>query len=155
MYWELALISIVIGGGYWGYHFVRQDAVRLYGLLNLVAAGLAGLGFYGARQGEGKFGVPGAIGVGAGLCLLLVGPMARGFARRAAGAERFTLAKVLLDVADVLAPGSGVGEEKALLAAMREIRDGNIEQTVDALTAAKIRAPAEAKLAIDERIAML
>src|SRR5439155_1590359 len=57
--------------------------------------------------------------------------------------------------ADVLAPGSGVGDEKALLGAMRELRDGNIERTVDALVAAKARAPAEARLAIDERIALL
>ncbi len=155
MYYELALISIVIGGGYWGFHFVRQDTLRVYGLLNLIAAGLSALGFYGARQGDGKFGIAGAIGVGAGCCLLIVGPVARGFARRAAASERFGIARVLLDIADVLAPGSGVADEKALLAAMREIRDGNIEQTVQALTAAKQRAPAEAKLAIDERIAML
>lgn len=155
MYYELALISVVIGGGYWGFHFVRQDMLRLYGVLNLFAALLAGLGFYGAREGDGSFGLAGAIGAGAGLCLLVVGPMARGFARRAAGSEHFTIAKVLLEVADVLAPGSGVGDEKALLHAMREIRDGNIEQTVQALEAAKRRAPPDARLAIDERIAML
>jgi hypothetical protein len=38
---------------------------------------------------------------------------------------------------------------------MKDIREGRVEQTVDALTAAKDRAPAEARLAIDERIAML
>ncbi len=155
MYYELALISIVIGSGYWGFHFVREQQLRVYGALNLIAAGLAALGFYGSREGDGGFGIPGAIGVGAGLCLLVLGPLARGFARRAAGSERFGLAKHLLDVADVLAPGSGVGDEKALLAAMRDIRDGNIEQTVNALTAAKQRAPADARVAIDERIAML
>lgn len=155
MYYELALISVVIGGGYWGFHFVRQDMLRLYGVLNLFAALLAGLGFYGSREGDGSFGLAGAIGAGAGLCLLVLGPMARGFARRAAGAERFTIAKYLLEIADVLAPGSGVGDEKALLHAMRDIRDGNIEKTVEALEAAKRRAPPDARLAIDERIAML
>jgi len=38
---------------------------------------------------------------------------------------------------------------------MRDIREGHIDETVSALTAAKERAPVEAKLAIDERIAML
>jgi membrane associated rhomboid family serine protease len=38
---------------------------------------------------------------------------------------------------------------------MKEIREGRVEQAVDALTAAKNTAPAEARVAIDERIAML
>jgi membrane associated rhomboid family serine protease len=155
MYYELALISVAIGGAYWGWQFVRQESLRLYGALNIVAALLAGLGFLGQRNDDARFGLPGAIGLGAGACLLVVGPFARGLARRAAGAERFRLAQALLGIADVLAPGSGVGDEKALLAAMREIRDGNIQTTVDALTSAKFRASPEARIAIDERIAML
>lgn len=155
MYYELALILVAIVGGYWGWHFVRQDTLRLYGVLTLAAALLALLGFIGERTDDDTFGVPGAIGVGAGACLLVLGPMARGLARRAAAAERFAIAQRLLDIAEVLAPGSGVGDEKVLLAAMREIRDGNIEQTVEALTAAKFAATPEARLAIDERIAML
>jgi membrane associated rhomboid family serine protease len=155
MYYELALISVLVAGGYWGWYFVRHEQTRLYGALQLVAATLCGLGLIGHRLDKEGLGVPGAIGVGAGVCLLVVGPVARGLARRFAAAERFGIAQRMLDVADVLAPGSGVGDEKALLFAMREIRDGNIEQTVDALTQAKDRAPADARLAIDERIAML
>jgi membrane associated rhomboid family serine protease len=155
MYYELALISVAIGGAYWGWQFVRQDTLRFYGVLNLVAALLAGLGFAGERQGDGKFGLVGAIGVGAGACLLVLGPLARGLARRAAASEYLALAQRLLSVAEVLAPGSGVGDEKALLAAMRDIRDGKIQPTVDALTSAKHGASPEARLAIDERIAML
>ncbi|HEY5922627.1 MAG TPA: hypothetical protein VIV11_13190, partial [Kofleriaceae bacterium] len=155
MYYELALISVLIAGGYWGWYFVRHEPTRFYGVLQLAAAALCGLGLIGHRYDKAGLGVPGAIGVGAGVCLLIIGPLARGVARRFAAAERFGAAQRMLDVAEVLAPGSGVGDEKALLFAMREIRDGNIEQTVDALTAAKDRAPADARLAIDERIAML
>jgi membrane associated rhomboid family serine protease len=155
MYYELALVAVLIAGGYWGWYFVRHEQTRLYGLLQIVAALLSGLGLLGQRFDKSALGVPGAIGVGAGACLLLLGPFARSMARRLAAAERFGAADKLLDVAEVLAPGSGIGDEKALLYAMREIRDGNIEQTVDALTAAKDRAPADARLAIDERIAML
>ncbi len=155
MYYELALIAVLIGGGYWGWQFVRQEALRLYGALNIAAAALAGVGFVGQRQGESSFGVPGAIGAGAGACLLVLGPLARGLARRAAASDRFTLAQRLLDVAEILAPGSGVGDEKALVAALREIRDGKIEKPVAALAAAKHGAPPETRLAIDERIAML
>ena len=158
MYYELALISVLIAASYWGLYFVRlgpqtrtvrADAARRGGRCRARASITV------ASAAPAWFGVAGAIGVGAGACLLVLGPLVRATARRFAGAERFEIAERLLDVADVLAPGSGVAEEKALLAAMREIRDGNIEQTVDALTAARERAPAEARLAIDERIAML
>src|SRR5260221_2364380 len=156
MYYELALISVLIAAGYWGTYFVRHEQTRTYGVMQLGAAALAGLGLLARKtDGPAALGIVGAIGVGAGVCLLLVGPIVRALARRAAAAERFRIANVLLDIADVLAPGSGIHEEKALLGAMREIRDGNIEQTVEALTAAKHTAPAEARLAIDERIAML
>ncbi|MEO8841886.1 MAG: rhomboid family intramembrane serine protease [Kofleriaceae bacterium] len=157
MYYELALISVVIAASYWGLYFIRFGPhTRTYGMMQFGAAVFAGLGLYHRRVGGPDwFGVAGAIGVGAGTCLLVVGPIVRAAARRFAGAERFKIAERLLDVADVLAPGSGVGEEKRMLAAMREIRDGNIEATVIALTAAREDAPAEARIAIDERIAML
>ncbi len=157
MYYELGLISVVIAAGYWGVYFTRGINTRTYGMMLLGAAGLAALGLYGRKVEDAApaLGVAGAIGLGAAACLLVVGPLIRATARRFAAGERFAIAQRLLDVADVLAPGSGVAEEKALLAAMREIRDGHIDQTIGALTAAKDRAPAEARLAIDERIAML
>jgi rhomboid protease GluP len=155
MYYELALISVAIAGGYWGWFFIRQHATRLYGLMLLGSGVLSCLGLLGRKESIGALGVPGAIGVGAGTCLLILGPLVRGLARRAAQAERFRIADKLLTIADVLAPGSGVREEKSLLGAMQQIRDGNIEHTVGALEHAKRMAPDDAKIAIDERIAML
>jgi len=155
MLYELALISVLVAGGYWGLYFARSSNVRTYGLMLLGAAALSGLALLGRKYDMDSLGIAGAIGVGMGTCLLVVGPMARVFARRAAASERFGLAQRLLDVAEVLAPGSGVAEEKDVLAALRALRDGNIERTVDALRDAKDRAPAEARVAIDERIAML
>ena len=154
-YYELALVSVLVAGGYWGWYFARTPSLRNYGLMQLGAAALAGLGLLGRKYDEPGLGIAGAVGVGAGVCLLILGPLARGLARRAAASERFALAQRLLDVADVLAPGAGVGEEKQLVGALRELRDGNIERTVDALVAAKDRAPADARLAFDEKIAML
>src|SRR6185436_12799325 len=114
------------------------------------------LGFLGHWRDIGWLGIPGAIGLGAGLCLLVIGPLARALARRMVAAERMGLAIRLLDLAELLAPGSGVAEEKAVVRAMVEIRAGRVEQTVEALTAARERAPgADTRLAIDERIAML
>jgi rhomboid protease GluP len=157
MYYELALISVLIAASYWGLFFIRTGPqMRLYGIMQLGAAVLAGLGLYHRRAGGPAWlGVAGAIGTGGGACLLLLAPLARATARRFAGAERFKIAARLLDIADLLAPGSGVGEEKALLAAMREIRDGNIDESVGTLTAAREQAHPDARLVIDERIAML
>jgi len=155
--YQLALIAVVIAAGYWGVIFLRQQphGSATFGLMQLAAAALAGLGLLGEKYDSDALGVAGAIGVGAGACLLVLGPMVRVLARRLVAAERSRLAMRLLDLAELLAPASGVAEEKALVRAMTEIREGRIEHTVDALTAAKQRAPADAQLAIDERIAML
>lgn len=159
MYYELALTSVIVAGAYWGWFFVSKQphGTATFGLMQLAAAALSGLGLYAHRSEEPAawMGIAGAIGVGAGTCLLVLGPLVRGLGRRFAAVERLGIARRLLDLAEVLAPGSGVADEKALIGAMQEIRDGHIEQTVDALTAAKDRAPADARLAIDERIAML
>lgn len=158
MYYELALISVVVAGAYWGWYFLSKQphGTVTFGVMQLAAAVLSGIGLYAHREdGERWMGIAGAIGLGAGTCLLVVGPLTRALARRFAAAERLDLAGRLLDLADLLAPGSGVADEKALLGAMKEIRDGRIEQIVDALTVEKERVPAEARHAIDERIAML
>ncbi len=159
MYYELALTSVIVAGAYWGWYFVTKQphGTITFGLMQLGAAILAGLGLYAHRQEEGArwMGVAGAVGLGAGTCLLVIGPLLRGLGRWFAASEHLGIARRILDLAELLAPGSGIADEKALIGAMQEIRDGHIEQTVDALTAAKDRAPAEARIAIDERIAML
>ncbi|MEJ7597381.1 MAG: rhomboid family intramembrane serine protease [Kofleriaceae bacterium] len=157
MLYEYALISVVIASGYWGYYFLRHrpNGTTTFGSMQIGAALLAGLGLLGRKFDEPMLGIAGAVGLGAGVCLLVLGPIVRGLARRFAASERLGIAARLLDVAELLAPGSGVAEEKALLGAMKDIRAGKIEQTVEALIAAKQRAPADAQLAIDERIAML
>ncbi|HEX4421985.1 MAG TPA: rhomboid family intramembrane serine protease [Kofleriaceae bacterium] len=157
MIYELALISVVIAAGYWGWFFLRHSPTTTltFGAMQLGAAVLAGLGLLGRHVDAGWLGVAGAIGAGAGACLLVIGPLVRVAARRLVADERPRLAGRLFDLAEILVPGAGIAEEKALVRAMTEIREGRIEQTVDALTAAKDRAPPEARLAIDERITML
>ncbi len=157
MTYELVLISVLIGAGYWGWFFLRNPPAGslMFGAMQVLAALLAGLGLLGRHVDSAWMGVAGAIGAGTGACLLVVGPMVRQLARRMVAAERPRLAGALFDLAEILVPGAGVAEERAVVRAMAEIREGRIEQTVDALTAARERAPADARLAIDERIAML
>src|SRR4051812_27534530 len=143
-----------MAGGYWGQFFVRSrpHGSATFGLMLLAAAALSALGLAGGEYDIPVLSYAGAIGVGIGTCVLAVGPILRSIARRFAAAERIAIAQRLLAVVDVLAPGSGVPEERALLGAMSEIRDGRIDPTLDALEAAKSRLPPEARLAIDERI---
>ena len=156
MYYELGLVSVIVAGGYWGWFFLRRPNTGiLFGALLLGSVALCLLGMLGRELDIGVLGGAGAVGVGAGTCFLVLAPMLRSVARRFAAGERYGLASRCLDLAEVLAPGSGVGEEKALLAALREIRDGHIEKTVAALEHARTGAQAGARLAIDERIVML
>lgn len=154
MTYQLVLISVLIAGGYWGPFFLRRDK-RTFGIMLLGSAGLAALGLVGESEDIRALSYAGAIGVGTSTCMLVVGPMLRSLARRLAAAERVSLAQKILTVVDVLAPGSGAAEEKVLMGAMGDIREGKIEPTLDALEAAKTKLPPDARLAIDERIAML
>jgi rhomboid protease GluP len=159
MLYEYLLISVVIACGYWGWFFLRRrppGGSPLYGAMHVAAAALSGLGLLGRAEVDSSIlGLAGAIGAGAGLCLLVVGPLLRAAARRLAAAEYLGAAARLLDLAELLTPGAGVAEEKAMLGAMLEIRAGRVEHTVDALTEAKARAPAGGRAAIDERIVLL
>ena len=113
MIYELFLVAVLIGAGYWGWYYVRHrpHGTATFGAMQLAAAALAGLGFLGHRLGVAWLGIPGAIGLGAGGCLLVIGPVARILARRMVVTERMALATRLLDLAELLAPGSGVAEE--------------------------------------------
>jgi len=155
--YEVVLLSVAIGAGYWGWFFLRKRpfGTSTFGAMCLASALLALLGIAGRHVGSPVLGVLGAVGLGGGVCLLGIGPLLRWLARLFAGKERYGVAQRLLDVSDVLAPGSGAADEKAMFRAMREIRDGRIDNTVDALVAAKHAAPEPARRAIDERIAML
>jgi membrane associated rhomboid family serine protease len=155
--YELVQASIAATAAYLGWQLVRrQSGPRArFGALLLGVAALCGLGLLGREVESTGLGALGAIGVGAGACMLLVAPAMRDLANRLAHRERYGVADRLLTIAEVLAPGSGVRDERALLGAMRELREGRIDQTVEALTAAKRTAPADARHAIDERIAML
>src|SRR5687768_2594521 len=106
MLYEYALISVVIASGYWGYFFLRNSptGTPLFGMMHVGAALASLLGVLGSDR-HAAFGVFGAIGLGAGACLLIVGPLVRSAARRFAAAERVGIAQKLLDVAEILAPG--------------------------------------------------
>ncbi|HEX8115192.1 MAG TPA: hypothetical protein VF516_46005, partial [Kofleriaceae bacterium] len=94
MIYELALVSVVVGAGYWGWYFVRRrpHGTATFGAMQLAAAVLALLGFLGHRRDIAWLGIPGAIGLGAGACLIVIGPLVRALARRMVVAERMALA---------------------------------------------------------------
>ena len=60
MFYEYALISVIIASGYWGIFFLRRQpsGTPTFGIMQLAAAGLAGLGLYGALRGDACLGAP-------------------------------------------------------------------------------------------------
>lgn len=128
----------------------RGGAVVL--LVVAVAAGGAAVG--GAADG-GPAGVVGAVALGAAACLLVIGPLVRAAGRRAMAADRLRLARVLLDLAEVLQPGAGVRDDKAGLAALVQVRAGRVAEVVAAIQRARAAAPLPLRRVFDERIAML
>src|ERR1700755_2081417 len=98
--YELLLTSVVIAGAYWGQFFLRKrpHGTATFGYMQLASGGLALLGVWANHGGPAIGGVRGAIGLGMGTCLLLVGPAVRGLARRFAMAERYGVARRLLDL---------------------------------------------------------
>ncbi|HEY4241271.1 MAG TPA: rhomboid family intramembrane serine protease [Kofleriaceae bacterium] len=153
----MALVAVAVGAGYWGQHFLRTrpHGTPTFGIMLLGAAVLCAAGMYGRHGGGDALSLAGAIGVGTGTCLLVVGPFLQSIARRLAQADRVGAAMKLFALADIIAPGAGAGDEKAMLRAMLDIRAGKIEPTIAALSGAKPHAPPEAQRAIDERIVML
>jgi rhomboid protease GluP len=149
-------LVVAVAAGYWAWFYLARGR-RSYGAFVALAALAAFLGYLGPRIGlaEGTAGLVGGLGVVAAFLLLVVGPLCRAVARAVVQGDRLRLAGALLEIADVLMPGAGVGDDKLALAALREVRAGRIDETVAALQHGKSRLPPALCRAIDERIAML
>jgi rhomboid protease GluP len=149
-------LVIAVAAVYWGWFYAARGR-RMYGALILAAGIAASLGTFGTDVGisASTSALIGALGAGACVLMLVVGPLCRAAARAVVQSDRLKLAGVLLEVADVLMPGAGVGDDKLALAALRDVRAGRIDDTVAALEHGKNRLPPQLGRAIDERITML
>lgn len=156
MLWELALLSVLVPCSYWGLLFVRRQPFgsATYGWMLLAVASLAVVAL---ASGDGPAWVDalGAVALGAGACLLVVAPALRAAARWAVATDRLRLAGVLVDIRDVLQPGTGGREEKKTIATLREVHAGRVDEAVGALRAVRERAPPAVRAGLDERIVLL
>lgn len=151
---ELALVVAAAASAYAAWASARR---RRLGLATALLGSALGAGVAAAldpSSSEGT-GLLGAIALGVATCLLVIGPAVRGLGRAAMLAERYTLARRLLAVADLLQPGAGVREDLAGLAALVQVRAGDVGSVVDAIRRARAQAPRAHHRAFDERIAML
>jgi membrane associated rhomboid family serine protease len=157
MIYETALIWIVISAGYWGVFLLRRGTYTTvtFPVMMIAAAVLSGLGLLEPDGASRPLAFAGAIGLGAGSCLLVIGPLVRRLARRANNSEYWSLSRWLYEIADVLQPGTGVREEKRLAAAFADIHAGQVDQAVSALQQVRNRVPRQAHRAIDEHITMI
>jgi membrane associated rhomboid family serine protease len=152
---DVFLIVSVVTSGYWSWFHLARGR-RLFAAMLAGAALLCLVSLAGADDPPDPWAtLAGVVGLGASVILVIVGPFVRLMARRAAFADRLRLAGMLLEVAEVLQPGAGVGDDKDALASLRDVRSGNIDEAVAALQRSKSRLPGHLGQAIDERITML
>lgn len=149
-------LIVAVAAAYWGWFYASRGR-RLYGAVVGIAGLAAAMSSFGSDLGitDGTSALIGALGSGACVLLLVVGPACRWAARTVVQSDRLKLAGALLEIADVLMPGAGVGDDKLALAALRDVRAGRIDDTVAALEHGKTKLPRELGRAIDERITML
>jgi membrane associated rhomboid family serine protease len=154
----IAMLELVVAvaAAYWGWFYLARGR-RLYGLIAIGAGAASAVGGLGPQLelSAQTAGLVGGLGALAVVLVLVVGPACRAAARVVVQSDRLRLAGALLEIADVLMPGAGVGDDKLALAALREVRAGRIDETVAALEDGKRRLPASLGRAIDERITML
>jgi membrane associated rhomboid family serine protease len=156
MLFELALLSVAIPAGYWGAVYLRRRpfGTATFGVMLLATALLAVVAVAARRAGSDVDWL-GAVALGAGAMLLVVGPLLRAAARWAVQAERLGLATVLVELRDLVQPGTGGREEKVLVRSLREVRAGRVDHAVAALVAVRPHASPPGRRQIDERIALL
>jgi rhomboid protease GluP len=156
MSFELALVMVAVPASYWGVLLVRRRVAPTFAWM-LTATGAAAWLAYAAHKSDapGPIDLVGAVAIGAGVCLLVLGPMARRAARWAVATDRLRLAAALVEIGDLLQPGTSGPDDKASLAALRDVRAGEVDAAIDALRAARAKAPAQLHRAFDERIALL
>ncbi|MEZ4358792.1 MAG: rhomboid family intramembrane serine protease [Kofleriaceae bacterium] len=151
MLYETALLWVAISGGYWGLFLFRRRAYQssTFPTMLIAAAVCSLLGLLGRDEGSAALSAFGAVGLGGGICVLLVGPLARRLARRAHQAERWRIAWTLYEIAEVLQPGTGVREER------QRLQSGDVREAVERLTSVREGVPTEARRLVDERIALM
>jgi hypothetical protein len=104
--YELGLFLVMVAAGYWGWYFTRHrpHGTATFGVMQLAAAALAGLGFLGHWRDIGWLGIPGAIGLAARVPPARpAGPRAGALAGRLRADDASTR---LPDLAEIPAPGS-------------------------------------------------
>ncbi len=156
MSFELALVMVAVPASYWGVLLVRRRVAPTFAWM-LTATGAAAWIAYIAHTSDapGPIDAIGAVAIGAGVCLLVLGPFARRAARWAIATDRLKLAAALVEVGDLLQPGTAGPDDKASLTALRDVRAGEVDGAIDALRSARAKAPPPLHRAFDERIALL
>jgi membrane associated rhomboid family serine protease len=157
--WELALFSVLVPSVYWGVVHVRKRPFGsvTYGAMLIVTAAIAGIAILGRRADAGWADPLAVVALGAGIVQLVLTPLIRAAARWAVATDRLRLAMVLVDLRDLLQPGTGGRDEKRTIAALRDVKAGRVDAAVAALRAMRDHSShrPDAQAAVDERIVLL
>jgi rhomboid protease GluP len=155
---EILYLSVVVVTGFQAYILLRRAGPlqRPYAGMLVVDGILCLFGFL-SRRGfiPAEADLLGVIGLGAFICLVMLPPLLRDLSRRAVAGERFRLALRLLDVRELLQPGLGARQERELVAAIADVRAGNVDRALSALRARRDRVDDPVRrTALDDRITL-
>jgi membrane associated rhomboid family serine protease len=156
---DFLLLSVIVVTAYLGPMVLRRlgSGQRLYGWMVLADLALA-VGALASRRSQGESPAAdliGTIAIGGGICLVFVPPILRNLARRALLADRLRLARVLVDLRELLQPGMGARQESELISTILEVRSGQVEVAVGRLRERRDQlAEPGARRPLDERIVM-
>jgi len=130
---DILLLSVIVGTAYMGPMLLRRlpPGHRAFAFMVLVDLGLALLSFASREEGDGNVSrLLGVIAIGGAVFLLVLPPILRDVARRALAGERLRLAKLLVDVRELLQPGMGGKQESELIATIIAVRNGEVDDAV-------------------------
>ena len=153
---DLILLTVSLVSAYLGFTVWRRFGVdgRLFGGM-LMADGLLALIALGAGSRDGALAeLLGVVAIGGAVCLIAVPPILRDLARRALIRDHLRLARVLVDLRELLQPHMGSAAERELIDTIIAVRGGDVEEAVARLEKTREEVDASVRWRVDERIVM-
>lgn len=156
---DILLLSVAVWTGYLAVVVLARFGAgqRAYGMMILGDLVLAIVAL-AARRADASptiANLVGTVAIGGGICLVVLPPILRNLSRRAVAADYMRVARMLVELRELLAPGMGARQEGELIETILAVRAGQVDGAIEMLRARRADADdAATRRHIDERITM-
>jgi hypothetical protein len=139
---DILLLSVAVWTGYLAVVVLTRFGAgqRAYGLMILGDLVLAIVAL-AARRVDASPAIAnlvGTIAIGGGICLVMLPPILRNLSRRAVTADYMRLARMLVELRELLAPGMGARQESELIETILAVRAGQVDGAIEMLRARRV-----------------